>query len=536
MNATVTEVPNPTPAETTLDEPHRDDVKSPSSQPLQAATPAKRGGWGVLFLIAALHAGVALVLACKLNVWVDEAFSLNTTAGSFADTWRRTMQFELQPPVYFLSLHAWRMVSESFVWARSFSLCCTTLATVLVGRAAAKYFPNSNPAWLAALFAFHPFTLWAAVEVRCYALLLLWSAAAFYLLYQAFLRPDASRRAWWGYIAISLAGLYTQYYFGFVLVANAALLIGYGNWKAVRSYLTAMNIVAIGLIPAIPMIVGHMQQHSSNAPREASVVLPAVRDVYWKAQFYLLPIANNVPGRDQLMAGRDWLTRALVVLGMIALAWRASRTALLKWLLPLGVTAAFFLGVRMWMGEQLLAQRHTAVMFLPTLVAVYALIGLVRTSRWRNLALSAVIAAYVLIAIGNYIGLEKHGSWERVASYLQAHERPEEPIFVFLNDRVLPLSHHYQGVNQMVPLPGPPSVDRYNLQARVLPPEQELADSIREELKQSRFFWLVTVATRPHLGIDAHPEYLEGFVEQHCEVLSTEQIGSTKVRHCVLKR
>ena len=77
-----------------------------------------------VILIVVLHVLVATILAAILNVWVDEAYTLDTTGGSVSYAWNQAIQFELQPPGYFLILTAWRVIADSIFWLRMLSIFC----------------------------------------------------------------------------------------------------------------------------------------------------------------------------------------------------------------------------------------------------------------------------------------------------------------------------------------------------------------------------------------------------------------------------
>ena len=92
-------------------------------------------------------------------------------------------------------------------------------------------------AWREFVFSIHAqlfpriTTLNAALEIRVYALVILISSLLLLFLYNGYLTdlPNKNAKIW--YIIFSILGLYTQYYIGFLLVANAFVLLIMKRWR-----------------------------------------------------------------------------------------------------------------------------------------------------------------------------------------------------------------------------------------------------------------------------------------------------------------
>src|SRR5256885_4076082 len=99
----------------------------------------RRASVVIISLLILLNVCLTLFLAFKLNVWVDEAFTLHTTAQGVRYAFNQALQFELQPPLYFVMLGAWRKLDGSIFFARLFSVICVALALVVVADLARKF-------------------------------------------------------------------------------------------------------------------------------------------------------------------------------------------------------------------------------------------------------------------------------------------------------------------------------------------------------------------------------------------------------------
>ncbi|MBL8208325.1 MAG: glycosyltransferase family 39 protein [Blastocatellia bacterium] len=198
--------------------------------------------------ILIIHLCLTLPLAWKLNLWIDEASSLDTSGKSFLYALRQAFTYELQAPLYFGLLNLWRIPSESIFHARLFSVACTSLMLVLVVGIVRRYFPKLHPAWVVALLAVHPFTIWAATEIRVYALVMLLSAVLMRLFFDGFLAVAPQQHSRWGYFGIALLSLYTYYFLGFLLVAQGCALLVQRRWSELRVLVGGVLLVGAGIV------------------------------------------------------------------------------------------------------------------------------------------------------------------------------------------------------------------------------------------------------------------------------------------------
>ena len=57
-----------------------------------------------LALVVLLHLALVIPLAAILNIWIDEAYTLQSTGAGLAHAVQRALNFELQPPLYYVAL------------------------------------------------------------------------------------------------------------------------------------------------------------------------------------------------------------------------------------------------------------------------------------------------------------------------------------------------------------------------------------------------------------------------------------------------
>ncbi|HEX6456330.1 MAG TPA: glycosyltransferase family 39 protein [Solirubrobacterales bacterium] len=162
---------------------------------------------------------------------------------SFLDTFSAVPRSESTPPLYYLVAWLWsRPFGTGEVWMRSLSALAGT-ASILVVYLAARALPLSRRAALvgAAAVAVSPVLVWFSQDARAYALVFLLTALSF--LFFARARRSGARRdlAWWA--AFSALALATHYFAGFVVAAEAAVLLWCPNRRA----------VAVALLPILAM-------------------------------------------------------------------------------------------------------------------------------------------------------------------------------------------------------------------------------------------------------------------------------------------
>src|SRR5262245_48346130 len=108
--------------------------------------------WNAGVVLAAFsYCVVTTFLAWRLNLWRDEMYSLHSTSGSVRSALDRAIDFELQPPVYFVALDLWRSIEPSPFFARLFSVICGVAAVLTTAELSRRVLPRSNPALAAAV-------------------------------------------------------------------------------------------------------------------------------------------------------------------------------------------------------------------------------------------------------------------------------------------------------------------------------------------------------------------------------------------------
>ncbi|GIK71828.1 MAG: hypothetical protein BroJett021_08160 [Chloroflexota bacterium] len=186
-----------------------------------------RAVWGVLLLIGA---GVVL-RSLRLDwqpLWWDEGYSVYFATEPLLRMFDLTAR-DIHPPLYYVLLHGWIELWQSAtpVVLRILSVLLAVLALPLQAWLAWRLFPGRTRLLLIAalLLALNPMHLFYSQEVRMYGLGMTLSIAStlfFWRWRQAANDGKQQRQVWLmvGYVAATLAGLYTLYYFVFIPVGH----------------------------------------------------------------------------------------------------------------------------------------------------------------------------------------------------------------------------------------------------------------------------------------------------------------------------
>lgn len=485
-----------------------------------------------LAAVVLLHLAVVVPLAATLNIWIDEAYTLQSTSNGLAYAVQRALNFELQPPLYYLVLTFWRKLDDSLFFARLFSICCTTSTIVVVGGLAKRFLPGVPAVLVAAVVAFNPFTVYVAIEARPYALALVLSALLILLFHDGYIAVHPSAAARRRYTVMAAVALYTHYFLGFILTAGGAILVLIRQSAALRKYLVGMAITTILFIPIMIMVPHQMVSIHSTGVRSLTFIA-GVKLVWNAAWDYMLPVSEDSP----LAVLCRWVSRLALPLGLLTVLIRRRRPTAELWALFIltAVISLSFVVVAIRLGTEFMLLRHTTVLFLPILLVAMAALQYAGGVRAMMIgALASLLFAGPYLA-ETYAPLARSGDWMRVSRYIEQYEETSEPILVFKAEFTLALRYHYIGHNRLIPLPRPPNEEHFDQIIQVINSESQILEALSGRIGVARRFWLVTSSTKPFRGVDFHPEILEEFIARYCTVLQDKSFLKSRVRRLELR-
>jgi len=420
-----------------------------------------------VFFLGFLHLLITLPLAYILNIWSDEASTLYTTENGLFQTFRSVFDDEKQAPLYFLILSIWREASGSIFFARIFSIIFSLFAIKFFYDLARKFFDEKAARLVTAFFALHPFLIWTSLEIRGYSLVVLLSVLLLIFFFEGYADADSEtpRTLQIFYVLTAIVGLYTNYYVGFLLVANFLVLIVWRRWRAVRTYFLHMLIVGALITPLLWMVKTQLAAATSDVQAPRSLFI-GLRLIWHSCLSFIFP-TEIFPDENTTFVSfvRIWLVRIAILAGVILVIKKrklADKETLAFGAICVVIIAGLLIGYFL-LGDIYLEIRHAAVLF-PAIVLFVALVlkGILTQSRedaksQRFLRLITIVAAISFAALFAYSiymlypQAAKRGDWARVGEYLERHEKPDQPIVVFTVFDALNLPYHYHGVNRVLP-------------------------------------------------------------------------------------
>lgn len=341
---------------------------------------------GIILLVAFATRLYRLGVA---SLWYDETVSVYLAQQDLVELLRHTAG-DIHPPLYYILLHFWGRLAGWSEFAMAFvSFWFSIVLIALVYRIAREWF-NTRIALIAAiLIAISPYHLWYAQEVRMYTLGATLGLASVYWLVRWLSQQSTVNscqsifsRDLIAYAVVSALGLYTLYYFAFLLVfenlvalvwliRHSSLATRHSNFRFpfyfLRDWIFSQFAVLVLYLPWLP-IAFHQAIDPPVPPWRSFTSLPQVL----LESFSALTLGQSI---DPVMASPVLLIVALVL--VIALLDNRPRPA------PHAPLTATFL---------------LAYTFVPLLI-IYAL------SLWKPLYHVRYVflyspAFYILLALG----------------------------------------------------------------------------------------------------------------------------------------
>jgi uncharacterized membrane protein len=486
--------------------------------------------WGTALLCYILF---LLWQANILNIWVDEAYTLATTANSLPVVIKRSYNFEGQPPLYFMLLSIWRWFNNGIFFARLFSVISVLLSAVvfykLLTAITQQYY--SNRKWLVALYLCNPFTIWAALEIRLYAFLLLLAVWAiyFFVLYV----QQKNNKHLWGFLLISLAGLYTQYYFVFLM---AGLVLAAAIIKKDTAFFIKMALYAIPVmllfLPNLYFMSGQLglvQTFKTQFTFSDRII------TVWSS------VKNVLLGFHLLSINRGWRMLLLAVFAaLFALAFFKNYKAK-KQQAAVGESNVFLFALALAV-MLVIISLFTAVMEIDHidryLTIAFPLCTLLFVSFNKINVIkpvycfAAVLLYFTVVNTAAYIkplAVKKY-DYKAMADYLTHISKPGEPLLFYRGGIALSFQYYYNGSNPVVPLPHPTKFNSTETDYAATIKDTAAFSTLLANIKAPQKTYLVVTNLNEPI-YTGHPEkkLVDDYMKLNCHVtLDTLFYGNSK--------
>lgn len=491
-------------------------------------------------LLLSLFLVMTITMSFKMNIWVDEACTLNTTKSTLLFAVKHAVIFEEQPPVYFGILSLWRHINNSIPFARLFSILCIVLTSIILARLA-EPFPSQRRLFLLCLFLTNPLVLWAATEMRVYAMGMLLSATLWWCFQVVFIKASRNRTHHFLFVAVSLIALYTQYFLGIILIINFIyLLLFRRDWKALLRYVIYMGCVGVFFIPFFIIATTYQIHHfvDLSHPRQITfkggfwvalqlfinLVLPG--NSSWETAFKIVKIVILISGIAAIVAGfrKDKSTGPLTGFTVWACAG-----------LCIGIPL-FAVYVFMLRSEDFLPQRYVVFLLPEMLFIILYMAGSVRSPGPRKLFIISCIAYNAVNSAVAYYPMKKEGDWKNVAKFIDEKSYSDQWVFVYPPVDALAFSFYFHDSDKIVPIPVPPSLDILDLKENVLYNDRQIDTIVSNRLLSAQDCWFVFNDVKGCQNVVYNSHVLPEYIHQNFTVLEYRNFFPTQVYHVKKKQ
>lgn len=496
-------------------------------------------------IFALIHALIVIFPAYHLNIWADEASTLHTTQNGFIFALQNAFSIERQAPLYFWFLSLWRDISDSVFFARLFSIICSAVAILVFSRLARKISDEKAAVFMTAFFAFHPYLFWASLEVRLYSFVILVSVLILDLFFDLFLqgeKQENQRRKEILFVVASTVALYTNYYLGFLLVGCFIALLVLRKWRAAKKYLYLM--FAVGLL-FLPLFLAMMSQLANNASgfRVEKSFGEGLR-LFWNYFLsFVLPteiFPASTTESTTISVVRLWIVRLTILAAVVLLIKK--RKIFDEKILAFGTISAVIVGFMLVayfaLGPIYVAIRHAAILFAPVLFFAFTTAKAILPEQNGETKSSVkklipvflgvlLVPFFIYSILSLYPGFSKRGDWAKVASFIEANEKPNQPIIIFPNYDALSLPVYYKGANKILPDENFVAWDFEAAPGSELSIKRQTDFVISEIPLDANEIWLLTDES---CDVSEQCRPLENFVEANYTTIETKFFYLEKVR------
>lgn len=330
------------------------------------------------------------------------------------------------PPLYYLVLRLTFAVFRSDIAARWLSVGLGLLTVVAIWRFARHVAGRRAGLTAAAFAAFAPFQVWYSQETRPYGLFVFFGALT--LLAFARLRATATPCNWALYVAASVSGLFTHYYFGVLVALTVAILLLDGTvGRAVRPALAALGAMGVVAVPWVLLLSQDLRgKWGDSAASEFGLQGLAYTLFSFVSGYTLGPSQRELHslslGEALTEYGPWFVLIAPAMLVMVLAGYQALRGS--RWPATLAVLAlgpVALIGGVSYFAPFGFNVRHIAWSFIPIAVWVGAGIAQWRTTRLVIPAVIVLLAVFS-IALSNRVSDDRYRNEdsEAVATYLES--------------------------------------------------------------------------------------------------------------------
>ncbi|HRH45892.1 MAG TPA: hypothetical protein PKY82_29890, partial [Pyrinomonadaceae bacterium] len=320
-----------------------------------------------------------------------------------------------------------------------------------------SFFVEKKAVLITAFFAFHPYLIWASLEIRLYSMAVLVSVLMLEFFNKGYLnRSDAEtqRKSQIAFLIFSIIGIYTSYYLGFLLVGGFVSLLLLKRWKEAKTYFLQMFIVGLAILPLVWFIKSQLATNTSGH-QEVNRLIDGIKLLWGHFLNFIFPTELLAPEEQTKISFiRVWLVRFGILAAILLLVknkFRGLDEKVLLFGIFSVIIAAFMLFAFSILGGEYISIRHAAVLFVPLILLIASLFAnLLPEKSWIVLVIIfTLLFPYSIYSL--FPTLAKRGDWWRISQFIESTEKTNQPIITSQVYDAISLPFHYKGVNRILP-------------------------------------------------------------------------------------
>ncbi len=381
---------------------------------------------------------------------LDEAQSLWQTSHSFLGI-LTIIAADVHVPLYHMILHVWQVfLGNNVANARVLSLiifCFTIPAIYFLGK---KILGKKVGLFAAILMAISPFLNWYGNEIRMYTLLTFMTILNQYFFLRIFraTKKDDEYKAWWGYAITAVLGMYTHYFFAFILLTEVFFYFIYRKSfpeKSLRKFIL-IGLVVIATFAPWLWYVRHINAIGNETPL---LVRPTSIDLFNTFSQFFFGFQN-----DHINTILVSLWPLCILFGFLALR-RSSRIypetiyLIMSAFLPIIIVFTISIFIRpIYVSRYLILSLPALYLLISWILSIYP------PFLSRSLKFILVVTMLVTLAIESVsVATPVKENYESAAQYLESHAGVQDVIAVSAPFTIYPVEYYYQGQTTLTTLP-----------------------------------------------------------------------------------
>lgn len=380
----------------------------------------------VLAVLTALVFAIAVYLRTRPigleGLWMDEVFSASFANLSLPDMLVAVTRFDVHPPLYYLQLKVWRLISPEDHWLLLNSVLWSAVTPALVFYGVRRYAGGLFALLAMALVAVSGSEILYANELRMYAMITAMVVLA-WLLAERWIHDDGARNSTWLLVIIAvLASLHGAAFVPVSAVILYAISQSLLHHKLVR-WKPVLTLLLGSLLIFVPFLLNASVRSLSH------LTTPGMADVVRTVSGWLLGY-----GALELSFGvRAFTFGALVAMMLTVMCFGDRRARLLMgcfvvW--PL----VFVWAVSQWVKPIWIDRALTFA--VPFLVMAFAMsLASLRVSWARGIGYLAVAVACISLVSVAWMQtqLPRKMQYKEAAMFVRAHNQDKSAIYVPVN-------------------------------------------------------------------------------------------------------